>query len=69
MRYIEFKELIRKTLIEHPDGLTWKELRVRLELPYKTPCPEWVRRLENEIDLIRVKDFGRALSWKINQEI
>ena len=41
------------------------ELRDRLELPYKTPCPEWTKRLETENGLVREKGEGRALIWRI----
>lgn len=68
MRYIEFKEQIKKFLKENPSGFTWKELRNRLNLPYEQPCPEWTRKLENEIGLSRIKGSGRALLWKIKAE-
>ncbi len=65
MKYIEFRDSIQEELIKNPDGLTWVELRNRLELPYERPCPTWVQRLEKEIGLIRSKGSGRALVWKI----
>lgn len=36
-----------------PSGLTWKELKERLELPYKNLCPEWTKRLEEETAYVR----------------
>jgi hypothetical protein len=65
MRYIEFKEQVKKFLKDNPSGVTWKELRDRLDLSYKKPCPEWTRKLEAEIGLNRVKGKGRALVWKL----
>ena len=65
MRYTEFKEKIRDELIKHPEGLTWKELKRNLNLPYERPCPNWTKRLEQEIGLIRVKGRGNAYIWKI----
>lgn len=53
MRYVEFRDLILKELKKHPEGFTWKELRDRLNLPYKRPCPEWTKRLEKEIGFIK----------------
>lgn len=66
MRYAAFKGTIRKKLERTPQGMTWKELRERLKLPYERPCPAWVKALEQEIGLRRVKtaDSGRALVWR-----
>ena len=33
------------------------------DLPYDRPCPEWTRRLESEIGLIRQKGTGKAFVW------
>ena len=65
MRYVDFRDSIQKELKRCSNGLTWNELKERLDLPYKTPCQNWVRRLEQEIDLTRTKGEGRALVWKV----
>ena len=65
MRYVEFRDRIRKELRENPVGLTWAELRQRLDLPYRQPCPTWVRRMEEESGLVRAKGSGRAFVWKV----
>jgi hypothetical protein len=65
MRYVEFKELIRKELVKHPDGLTWEQLKNQLKLPYKQPCQTWIKQMEDEIGLSRVRGTQRALIWKI----
>jgi hypothetical protein len=65
MRYVEFKKIIKDELRKTPDGLTWVELRDRLNLPYIQPCPTWIKQLEDEIGLTRVKGSGRALVWKL----
>jgi hypothetical protein len=65
MRYIDFKSKILTELKRHPRGFTWGELKSRLDLPYKTPCQEWVNRMESEDGLRRVKGDGRALVWRI----
>ncbi len=67
MKYMEFKEEIERYLQQHPAGAVWLELKDQLKFTYKIPCPEWTRRLENEIDLERVKGPGRALVWRIKQ--
>ena len=68
MRYVEFRDCIQKELLHTPAGLTWMELRDRLSLPYKQPCPEWVKWLERDIQLTRARGSGRAYVWKIDGE-
>jgi hypothetical protein len=65
MKFIEFQAVILFELKENPAGFTWKQLKVRLDLPYNNPCPTWVKKLEEEIGLQRVKGKGRALVWKL----
>ena len=65
MHYTEFKNLILNELKQNPDGLSWKELKTRLSLPYDSPCPTWVNRLETENGLARVKGSGRSYLWRI----
>jgi hypothetical protein len=65
MRYVEFREAIQKELIENPEGFTWAELKERLRLPYEEPCPTWVKRMEQEIGLVRARGAKRAYLWKI----
>lgn len=63
MHYVEFKAAIQQHLKPKRQGATWLELRETLALPYERPCPEWTRRLEEEIGLVRRKGAGRALVW------
>jgi hypothetical protein len=65
MRYTEFKRAIQARLQSQPSGSTWKQLRADLHLPYDRPCPEWTRRLEQEINLVRRKSAGNALVWAV----
>jgi hypothetical protein len=65
MRYIEFKTTIQRHLRKHRHGATWTELRDALALPYERPCPEWTRRLETEIGLVRRKGSSRSLVWSL----
>ena len=65
MRYTEFRDAIQKELRQMPEGLTWVDLRDRLGLPYDRPCPTWIRQLEIEIGLSRVKGRARRLVWKV----
>jgi hypothetical protein len=65
MRYVEFRDAIRRELRRVPAGLIWAELKQRLKLPYAVPCPEWVKQLEQEIGLSRERRSGRALTWRV----
>lgn len=65
MRYTEFRDAIRDELRRRPQGRTWKELRATLALPYDRPCPNWTRRLEEEIGLQRQPGRTRAYVWKL----
>lgn len=65
MRYVDFRDVIRDELRRNPTGLTWAELKHRLDLPYERPCPTWVRRMEQEVGLSRAKGSGRAHVWKV----
>ncbi|MBS0208931.1 MAG: hypothetical protein JSS27_08265 [Planctomycetes bacterium] len=65
MRYVEFRDAIQQALRRSPAGLTWGKLKSQLNLPYSTPCPAWVKRLEKEIGLSRERGAERALTWKV----
>ena len=69
MRYSDFRDSICKELRESGEGLTWKEIRDRLKLPYGSPCPEWVHRMEEENGLVRTRGAGRAYIWRIGREM
>ncbi len=55
MRYLDFRDCIRRALSVEPGGLTWAELRERLDLPCERPCLSWVKRMEAEIGLVHEK--------------
>ena len=60
------KDALYGQLRANPTGLTWTELKGKLQLPQKVPNNKWVRRMEKDIDLVRLKDV-RGLVWKIGQ--
>ena len=66
MKYSDFRDSIKQELLKNPAGLTWVQLRGRLHLPYRQPCPDWTARLESEIGLSRVKRSTNTLIWKID---
>jgi hypothetical protein len=65
MRYVDFRDMIQEELRRNPAGLTWAELRERLDLPYDRPCPTWVRRMEQEVGLSKTKGSGHAYVWRV----
>jgi hypothetical protein len=68
MRYVDFRDSVGRELSKSSTGLTWEELKKRLKLPYERACPEWVKRMEKEIRLKRVKSAkGRAFVWRTDR--
>ena len=67
--YQQFKEAVTNILMALPQGCTWSELRSKTGLNQLTPSPIWVKRLEGERSLERVRDptTSRAV-WKIPEE-
>jgi len=65
LRYVEFRDSICSTLHQHPEGLTWEQLKHMLDLPYKQPCQTWVQRMEREDGLVRGRGSGRAYLWRV----
>ncbi|MHC4777851.1 MAG: hypothetical protein ACYTFG_04650 [Planctomycetota bacterium] len=68
MRFVDFRDVLKRELGSHPGGFTWKQLKERLDLPYDRPCPTWVERLVKEIGLKRTRGEGRALIWRIERK-
>jgi hypothetical protein len=64
MTYLEFKNSIASKLRKNSSGMTWSELKTALDLPYERPCPEWTKKLEKDIGLVRAKGQGRAFVWR-----
>jgi hypothetical protein len=63
MSFDDFKKAVESELKKKPAGATWSELKKDRRLPYDRPCPEWTRRLEKEIGLVRRKGGSRSLVW------
>lgn len=63
MSYEEFRDKIKQVL-EYSDGLTWSEIRARLKLEQVVPNNKWVRQMEQDIGLLRLKD-PRGLIWRL----
>jgi hypothetical protein len=62
--YEDFRDRIRSELVSNAKGLTWQELRKSLRLDQKVPNNLWVRRMERDIGLLRIKVAGGTL-WRL----
>ena len=67
MEYDEFKVLIQSALQHNLTGLTWREIKETLKLPYKIPSQTQLFQLEDEIHLVFSKGKGSDYIWKINK--
>lgn len=63
MTYDEFKNKIFK-LLSDCDGLTWTEIKKELKLPQIVPNNKWVRQMERDISLLRLRD-PKGIVWKV----
>lgn len=62
--YDVFKTKIEAILKAEPKGLTWTEIKKRLNLPQKVPNNKWVRMMEDDIGLKRQTEKGRII-WRV----
>lgn len=67
--YENFKEKIRTILNDNPSGLNWTQIRGIGNFSQKVPNNKWVKKLEEDINLIRTRDRNRGIIWKLNQKI
>ncbi len=65
MTYPEFREKIENVL-KYSDGMTWTQIREELELDQVVPNNKWVRMLEKDISLRRVKVADNKILWRLN---
>jgi len=65
MSFEIFSNTVKSVLIKHPEGLGWSQIREKTELIQKVPNNKWVRKLENEIGLIRFRDKKGNVIWKL----
>jgi bifunctional DNA-binding transcriptional regulator/antitoxin component of YhaV-PrlF toxin-antitoxin module len=66
MEYNEFRDRIKKVLEYNDKGMTWTEIRALLKLDQVVPNNKWVRQLENDIALHRVRGSDGAIVWRVN---
>lgn len=66
MPYPEFRDKVKQTLQYSDKGLTWTEIRGKLKLDQVVPNNKWVRQMEKDIGLMRVKRSDGIIVWRIN---
>jgi hypothetical protein len=65
MPYEAFRDAVREVLAKAAQGLTWTEVRTHAGLPQAFPNNKWVRRMEDDIHLMRVRDSHGILHWEL----
>jgi hypothetical protein len=68
MTYEEFRDRVRTVLTDAGRGLTWTEVRTLGKFPQAFPNNQWVRRLEGDIHLDRVRSQHGILHWQLGSE-
>ena len=66
MSYEEFRDKIKGALEYNDKGMTWTQIRTQLKLDQVVPNNKWVRRMEKDMGLIRVKGKDGIVLWRIN---
>jgi hypothetical protein len=64
MSYEDFRGKIKSALEYNDNGMTWTEIRNYLRLQQVVPNNKWVRQMQKDIGLIRLKD-PRGIVWRI----
>lgn len=62
--YKSFMRKIEAILRAEPNGLTWTEIKKRLNLPQRVPNNKWVRTMETDIGLVRQTEKGKTI-WRL----
>src|SRR3989344_1998394 len=66
--YQQFKNSVKNLLERYPiNGLNWTEIRDKLNYPQVVPNNKWVRNLEKDIGLIRIKR-GKEMIWRLEND-
>lgn len=65
MSYEDFSSRIAKTISDAGGSLTWTEIRTIARLPQKFPNNQWVRKMEQDVGLIRKRDSHGIIHWEV----
>ena len=65
MTYDDFKDKIESVLRKSGPLLTWTEIRTKAGLPQLFPNNQWVRKMEKDIGLKRIRDSHGIIHWQL----
>jgi len=66
--YEEFKMSIKNLLERYPiNGLSWTQIRDKLNYSQRVPNNKWVKNLEKDAGLIRIKR-GKDMVWRLEND-
>ena len=65
MSYVEFRDKIKGVLQYNDDGMTWTEIRTKLDLEQIVPNNKWVKQMEKDIGLKRFREI-KGIIWRIS---
>jgi antitoxin component of MazEF toxin-antitoxin module len=67
-QYEDFKEAVIEVLSALPNGCAWSELKQKAKLPQLTPSPMWVKKLEDDACLKRIRDPATSqIIWRLEE--
>ena len=66
LTYQEFRDKVRQTIQYSDKGMTWTQIREKLKLDQVVPNNKWVRQMEKDIGLMRVKRSDGVIVWRVN---
>jgi len=69
MSYEDFRDRVKQTLQYSDKGMTWTEIRSKLKLDQVVPNNKWVRAMEKDIGLMRVKRSDGVVVWRVNHVV
>jgi len=64
LTYEEFKNKVKELLDNQESGMTWQNIKNKLNLPQNVPNNSWVKRLESDINLKRRRN-GALTYWYV----
>lgn len=65
LTYEQFRDKVKQALQYKDEGMTWTQIREKLGLDQVVPNNKWVRQMEKDIGLLRVKGRDNQITWRI----
>ena len=64
--YEDFRDEVKVILETETLGLSWTQIKKRLQLSQRTPYHKWVKRMEKDIGLVREKKGSKTV-WRLEK--